>query len=463
LISPFLGSISVQYQGEAINYLDDKFTAASFTEINNDHLKSALLISNGDYDDNDIRRINKLEFNDERVFYRDAGDEYLANENVLDFEKVNFINFMQPLGQLMDSLADEETSDTAQLESNLISGHNEINFDVLEKVLTENKVAVLKCDFAKNLNVKNISDIIAVLKVMDQFHKDIYLKNNKLIFGYFGAQYPSYGYDSNYSFERYVNTIFFESSYLLKFGEIFYGNSKDEPSLYSISNLARIDVANLKSSYWKSPFIWAGKTTLIKTILGEYEKDSGLVQFLDTNNRELHSDRIAFLPDQSSYPGDLSVGEYVKYFLMLKNIKFDRKIFSAFEKEFKLENVYRKKFNMLSSGSVKKVLLIASLMSNADIYFLDEPTANMDVNSRKEFNDIMRFMIGKGKTIILISHTLEELDLIAKRVILISDGNKVFDDTLSPNQRSREVYEKFTNNKNNGTEGVKKIINSIKP
>jgi ABC-2 type transport system ATP-binding protein len=207
----------------------------------------------------------------------------------------------------------------------------------------------------------------------------------------------------------------------------------------------------------------AGKTTLIKTILGEYEKDSGLVQFLDTNNRELHSDRIAFLPDQSSYPGDLSVGEYVKYFLMLKNIKFDRKIFSAFEKEFKLENVYRKKFNMLSSGSVKKVLLIASLMSNADIYFLDEPTANMDVNSRKEFNDIMRFMIGKGKTIILISHMLEELDLIAKRVILISDGNKVFDDTLSPNQRSREVYEKFTNNKNNGTEGVKKIINSIKP
>jgi hypothetical protein len=143
------------------------------------------------------------------------------------------------------------------LESNLISGHNEINFDVLEKVLTENKGAVLESDFAKNLDVKNISDIIAVLKVMDQFHKDIYLKNNKLIFGYFGAQYPSYGYDSDYSFERYVNTIFFESSYLLKFGEIFYGNSKDEPSLYSISNLARIDVANLKSSYWKSPFIWA--------------------------------------------------------------------------------------------------------------------------------------------------------------------------------------------------------------
>jgi hypothetical protein len=257
LISPFLGSISVQYQGEAINYLDDKFTAASFTEINNDHLKSALLISNGDYDDNDIRRINKLEFNDERVFYRDAGDEYLANENVLDFEKVNFINFMQPLGQLMDSLADEETSNTVRLESNLISGHNEINFDVLEKVLTENKGAVLESDFAKNLDVKNISDIIAVLKVMDQFHKDIYLKNNKLIFGYFGAQYPSYGCDSDYSFEKYVNTIFFESSYLLKFGEIFYGNSKDEPSLYSISNLARIDVANLKSSYWKSPFIWA--------------------------------------------------------------------------------------------------------------------------------------------------------------------------------------------------------------
>jgi hypothetical protein len=167
LISPFLGSISVQYQGEAINYLDDKFTAASFTEINNDHLKSALLISNGDYDDNDIRRINKLEFNDERVFYRDAGDEYLANENVLDFEKVNFINFMQPLGQLMDSLADEETSNTVRLESNLISGHNEINFDVLEKVLTENKGAVLESDFAKNLDVKNISDIIAVLKVMD--------------------------------------------------------------------------------------------------------------------------------------------------------------------------------------------------------------------------------------------------------------------------------------------------------
>jgi hypothetical protein len=154
LISPFLGSISVQYQGEAINYLDDKFTAASFTEINNDHLKSALLISNGDYDDNDIRRINKLEFNDERVFYCDAGDEYLANENVLDFEKVNFINFMQPLGQLMDSLADEETSNTVRLESNLISGHNEINFDVLEKVLTENKGAVLESDFAKNLDVK---------------------------------------------------------------------------------------------------------------------------------------------------------------------------------------------------------------------------------------------------------------------------------------------------------------------
>ncbi len=117
-------------------------------------MKSALLISNGDYDDNDIRRINKLEFNDERVFYRDAGDEYLANENVLDFEKVNFINFMQPLGQLMDSLADEETSDTAQLESNLISGHNEINFDVLEKVLTEKREPFLKVILQKILMLK---------------------------------------------------------------------------------------------------------------------------------------------------------------------------------------------------------------------------------------------------------------------------------------------------------------------
>ena len=95
-----------------------------------------------------------------------------------------------------------------------------------------------------------------------------------------------------------------------------------------------------------------------------------------------------------------------------------------------IESLANKMITQLSGGQKRKVNFALTLAGNPDIIFLDEPTANMDAKSRRDLWEIISKLKQQGKTVIVTSHYLEDLENIASRIFILQDGVIAFDGTL---------------------------------
>jgi ABC-2 type transport system ATP-binding protein len=90
-----------------------------------------------------------------------------------------------------------------------------------------------------------------------------------------------------------------------------------------------------------------------------------------------------------------------------------------------LEKLQDRKFGDLSGGQKQRVLFALSICGDPDMLFLDEPTVGLDVESRRMLWDEIRGMVGRGKTVLLTTHYLQEADALADRVAVINQGEIV--------------------------------------
>lgn len=90
-----------------------------------------------------------------------------------------------------------------------------------------------------------------------------------------------------------------------------------------------------------------------------------------------------------------------------------------------------KKFQFLSGGLKRRATLAKAMMHNPDILILDEPTAGVDVETRHTLWRFLRELHSNGKTILLTSHYLEEVEALCERVAIIKDGNILIDDSIT--------------------------------
>ncbi|MEN9881554.1 MAG: hypothetical protein RLZZ308_737 [Candidatus Parcubacteria bacterium] len=97
---------------------------------------------------------------------------------------------------------------------------------------------------------------------------------------------------------------------------------------------------------------------------------------------------------------------------------------------FDLMTHRHKKFQFLSGGLKRRVMLAKAMMHNPKILILDEPTAGVDVETRKVLWNFLKKLHSEGKTIILTSHYLEEVEELCERVVIIKDGTVIADDTI---------------------------------
>ena len=90
-----------------------------------------------------------------------------------------------------------------------------------------------------------------------------------------------------------------------------------------------------------------------------------------------------------------------------------------------------KKFQFLSGGLKRRAMLAKAMMHNPDVLILDEPTAGVDVETRHVLWKFLRELHTGGKTIVLTSHYLEEVEALCERVAIIKDGAILMDDTVA--------------------------------
>lgn len=102
-----------------------------------------------------------------------------------------------------------------------------------------------------------------------------------------------------------------------------------------------------------------------------------------------------------------------------------------------------KKFQFLSGGLKRRTTLAKAMMHNPDILILDEPTAGVDVETRRTLWKLLREVHAAGKTIILTSHYLEEVEELCERVAIIKDGAIIMDASMADATKEKKLEQVY--------------------
>ncbi len=169
----------------------------------------------------------------------------------------------------------------------------------------------------------------------------------------------------------------------------------------------------------------SGKSVTIRTLLGLLRHDSGEARLLGGDPWRdavaLHR-RLAYVPGDVSLWPNLSGGEIIDYFGRLRG-DLDRPKRDELIERFELDP--RKKAGTYSKGNRQKVALVLALASNAELLLLDEPTAGLDPLMETVFQDCISAVAAEGRTVMLSSHILAEVEKLCDRVTIIRNGRAV--------------------------------------
>jgi len=164
----------------------------------------------------------------------------------------------------------------------------------------------------------------------------------------------------------------------------------------------------------------AGKTTAVKLLLGLMPPNAGRVRVFggDPTNPENRM-RTGAMLQVGRVPETLRVREHIDLFS-----SYYPKPMSSTEilAAAGLEKLADRKFGELSGGQRQRVLFALAICGDPDLLFLDEPTVGLDVEARRLLWDEIRHLVGRGKTVLLTTHYLQEADALADRVAVINQG-----------------------------------------
>ncbi len=166
-----------------------------------------------------------------------------------------------------------------------------------------------------------------------------------------------------------------------------------------------------------------GKTTFLSAVLNIIKKDSGKVIFYDKKPN------ISYVPQRTTARQNFPMNclETVLSAFLDKKLNF-LKSFSKSEKEAALEalstvglkDFAKRQVCSLSGGEFQRLLISRAIVSNPDIIFLDEPTANVDIESRDKIFSVLSKLNKAGKTIIIVTHDLSAAKEYSSKVISIN-------------------------------------------
>jgi len=187
----------------------------------------------------------------------------------------------------------------------------------------------------------------------------------------------------------------------------------------------------------------AGKSTTIRIILGLMKKSAGEVKLFGAdpwkNAVKLH-EKLAYVPGDVNFWPNLTGGEIIDLLGDLRG-GLDEKRRESLLQKFQLDPA--KKFRTYSKGNRQKVALVAALASDVPLYILDEPTSGLDPLMEQAFQDEIRELKTRGKTILLSSHILSEAEALCDRATIIREGKTVGVYHLAELKKEHENLEKI--------------------
>jgi len=165
----------------------------------------------------------------------------------------------------------------------------------------------------------------------------------------------------------------------------------------------------------------AGKTTLVRCLTGTTSYE-GSASVLGAEPDAVQRSRIGLLPQSFSPPERLTARELVDYYAGLYD---DARETGAVLRDVGLENDADTWYEDLSGGQQRRACVGVTLVNDPDVLFLDEPTTGIDPSGRRGLWRVLEELAARGTTVVLTSHSMEEVERLADRVALLSDGRVV--------------------------------------
>jgi ABC-2 type transport system ATP-binding protein len=170
----------------------------------------------------------------------------------------------------------------------------------------------------------------------------------------------------------------------------------------------------------------SGKSTTIRVLLGLLRADSGAAQLLGRDPWrdavELHR-QVAYVPGDVTLWRNLSGGEVIDLYGRLRGGRLDPQRRGELIERFELDPT--KKGRTYSKGNRQKVALVAAFASDVELLILDEPTSGLDPLMEEVFQRCVTEERDRGRTVLLSSHVLSEVEALCDRVSIIRNGATV--------------------------------------
>jgi len=171
----------------------------------------------------------------------------------------------------------------------------------------------------------------------------------------------------------------------------------------------------------------AGKSTAIDTMLGLRTPTSGQVRVLGmTPSAAVAAGKIGGMVQTGGLPEGAKVSELVGLFRQLYR---DRRSLRELLRLAGITDLADRRADQLSGGQTQRVRFALALAGHPDLLFLDEPTASLDVEARREFWQSVQAIAEQGTTVLFATHYLDEADANASRIIVASHGRVLADGT----------------------------------
>ncbi|WP_193104603.1 ABC transporter ATP-binding protein [Brachybacterium sp. FME24] len=176
----------------------------------------------------------------------------------------------------------------------------------------------------------------------------------------------------------------------------------------------------------------AGKSTAIRILLGLLKASSGRVEVLGmdpwSHSVQIHR-RLAYVPGDTDLWPTLTGGEAIDVLTRGERGPAHRRRRDELMERFELDPT--KRCRTYSKGNRQKVSLVAALSKDVDLYVMDEPTSGLDPLMEAIFTDEVRQLRAKGRTVLLSSHILAEVESLCDSVTIIRAGRDVESGTLA--------------------------------
>ncbi len=176
----------------------------------------------------------------------------------------------------------------------------------------------------------------------------------------------------------------------------------------------------------------AGKTSTIRMLNLITLPDSGTIEMFGEAQKPEHQDKIGYMPEERGLYRKLPVREQLEYMGLLRGLSKDqlKTNIDYWLDRFEIQTWAKKKTGELSKGMQQKLQFIVTLLHDPELLILDEPLSGLDPINAEIINDIMLDLKKKGKTIILSTHRMEQVEELCDEIALMNLGKVVVSGTL---------------------------------